>query len=194
VFIEMKRRPPRKYEMKARARSQEETRARIVEAAMALHERVGPAQTSIAAIAAEAGVQRLTVYRHFSDELALLRACGGRYRALHPMPDVASWRGLAPRARLARGLRELYAHYRETAAMWSHVLRDVETSAALREAAEPRFRWLREVKSVLAEGWPAGLTHAAIGHAVQFSTWRSLAEELTDDEAVGLMMRMVVGA
>ena len=71
----MKRR--RKYELKARAHSQGETRQRITVAAMELHEELGPAQTSISAIAARAGVQRLTVYRHFPDELSLLRACGG---------------------------------------------------------------------------------------------------------------------
>jgi AcrR family transcriptional regulator len=195
IRVKVKRHRPRKYEMKARARSQEETRARIVDAAMMLHERLGLAQTTIAAIAEAAGVQRLTVYRHFPDELSLLRACGGQYRASHPPPDPTTWRGLAARARLAQGLTELYRHFRETAAMWSHVLRDAETSAVVREAAEPRFRYLQNVKTALGEGWPAARAHAAIGHAVQFSTWRSLAAEgLSDAEAVELMIGMVLAA
>ena len=40
----------RKYELKKRAERQDETRQRIVEATVALHEELGPAQTSISAI------------------------------------------------------------------------------------------------------------------------------------------------
>jgi len=45
----------RKYELKRRAERQEQTRARIVEAAIALHSEVGPTRTTISAIAARAG-------------------------------------------------------------------------------------------------------------------------------------------
>ena len=72
---------PRKYELKERARRQAETRQRIVEAAVDLHGTLGPARTTISAIAERAGVQRLTVYRHFPDELSLFKrapATGGR--------------------------------------------------------------------------------------------------------------------
>jgi AcrR family transcriptional regulator len=194
VFTEMKGR--RKYQLRARAESQEETRHRIVVAAMELHERVGPAQTSISAIAERAKVQRLTVYRHFPDEIALLRACGGHYRSLHPPPDLSVWRALQDaKTRLRMGLVQLYRHFRETGAMWSHVLRDAESSAVVREAAEPRFRYLRDAADVLGQGWSNGLARAAIGHAVQFSTWQSLARErLTDDGAADLMTRLAVAA
>ena len=65
----------RPYRMKRRAELEEETRRRITESAVALHERVGPAQTSITAIAELAGVRRSTVYRHFPDEETLFAAC-----------------------------------------------------------------------------------------------------------------------
>ena len=55
----------RQYKQKARAEQAQETRQLIVEATVMLHEELGPAQTSIKAIAEQAGVQRLTVYRHF---------------------------------------------------------------------------------------------------------------------------------
>ena len=61
----------RKYELRERAESVAETRARIVEATVALHAQLGPARTTITAIADRANVQRLTVYRHFPDELSL---------------------------------------------------------------------------------------------------------------------------
>jgi AcrR family transcriptional regulator len=184
----------RTYRLQARAASQEETRQRITVAAMELHEQLGPARTSIAAIAERAGVQRLTVYRHFPDELSLLRACGGHYRALHPPPDLAAWQALpAGRRRLRPALTALYRHFRETEAMWDHVLRDVELSPTLREAAEPRFRYLREAATLLSEGCTRRLQRAAVGHAVQFRTWQSLArgEQLSDGEAAELMTRLV---
>ena len=57
----------RPYRMQRRAAQVDETRLKITEAAVRLHTTVGPSQTSIAAVAEEAGVTRLTVYRHFAD-------------------------------------------------------------------------------------------------------------------------------
>ena len=51
----------RKYTQKRRAQQQSETRQRIVEAVYALHGEIGPARTTITAIAERAGVERLTV-------------------------------------------------------------------------------------------------------------------------------------
>jgi AcrR family transcriptional regulator len=187
----------RKYELKARAESQEETRGRITVAALELHEQLGIVRTSIAAIAERAGVQRLTVYRHFPDEKSLFRACGGRYAELHPRPEPSAWRGiLQPEACLRAGLSAIYRHYRETEVMWGHILRDIELSEVLREVAEPRFRWVREVTAVLSAGWLTRGARAAIGHAVQFRTWQSLArgQELSDEEAVGLMVLLASAA
>src|SRR5215208_5174558 len=69
----------------------ERTRQRIVEATIELHETVGTARTTISAIAEKAGVQRLTVYRHFPDERALFTACRGHWSATNPPPDPATW-------------------------------------------------------------------------------------------------------
>ena len=186
----------RKYQLKSRAETREQTRERITTAAMALHEELGPSRTSIAAIAERAGVQRLTVYRHFPDELALLRACGGRYRALHPPPDLAAWRAIEdPLARLHVALAELYAHFRETAAMWHNVLRDAELDPVLREAAEPRFRMLREATEILAVGWRSPRTGAAVALAVDFHTWQALARrELSDADMTQLMTMLALVA
>ena len=69
------------YELKRRAQSQEETRRKIVEATIGLHRTVGATGTTISGIAKRAGVGRVTVYRHFPDELSLLQACTGHYFA-----------------------------------------------------------------------------------------------------------------
>src|SRR6185312_8925397 len=88
------RKEPRKYQKKLRAEQQEETRQRIVEAMVALHREVGPARTTISAIAERAGVERLTVYRHFPDERSMFEACTSHYATVVPQPDPARWEGV----------------------------------------------------------------------------------------------------
>ena len=103
----------REYKLKRRAESQDETRQRIVEATIALHQTVGPAATTISDIAERAGVGRVTVYRHFPDEPTLARACSGLYFERHPAPDPDRWRAIPePTERLRTGLRETYAYHR----------------------------------------------------------------------------------
>src|SRR5215218_5679232 len=81
----------RRYQKKRRAEQEAETRQRIVEAVFALHRECGPARTTISAIAERAGVERLTVYRHFKGEAELFAACSAHFRAEVPPPDPASW-------------------------------------------------------------------------------------------------------
>jgi AcrR family transcriptional regulator len=60
----------RPYRLRARAEAMDRTRERIVEAAVGLHGSVGPAATTMSAVAERAGVTRATLYRHFPDEEA----------------------------------------------------------------------------------------------------------------------------
>src|SRR3954454_19384323 len=85
----------RKYELKERARRQDETRRRITEATVELHRTVGAARTTISAIAEKAGVERLTVYRHFPDEGSLFDACSAHWIEANPLPDPAAWAAIA---------------------------------------------------------------------------------------------------
>ena len=190
----------RKYELKKRAERQDETRLRIVEAAVALHEQFGPAQTSISAIADRAGVGRPTVYRHFPDERSLFTACTGHYMAQHHLPDASTWLQIAdPEERLRFGLREIYRWYRETEPMMAVAFRDLPEMPVLAEVMEPMFASFAETTAILAEGWPTPASPvllAAIGHALAFSTWRSLAcdFDLTDETVADLLTAMVVSA
>ena len=103
-----------------RALTEAETRQRIVEATVELHQTLGPAKTSIKAIAERAGVQRATVYNHFPDLQVLFEACNAYYYERHPMPDPTSWVGIAsPEERLHVAVRELYRWYQETETMLS---------------------------------------------------------------------------
>src|SRR3954453_7585224 len=107
------RKQPRKYQKTRRAEQQEETRQRIVEAMVDLHREVGPARTTISAIAERAGVERLTVYRHFPDETAMFRACTTHYATQVPGPDAAMWAGVEePAERLRSALHQFYDYYR----------------------------------------------------------------------------------
>jgi AcrR family transcriptional regulator len=189
----------RKYDMRRRAKRQEETRQRITEATVELHEALGPAKTTISAIAEKAGVQRLTVYRHFPDERALFSACRGHYMAANPPPDPASWTQVAdPEERLRRALAEVYAYHRRTEQMMANVVRDAQVHSLTREFSEPYFRHWNRMRYVLATGWGAQdqqleLLLGALGHALDFQTWRSLARQqgLDDEQAVELMVKMV---
>jgi AcrR family transcriptional regulator len=191
----------RPYRLRKRREQQDATRRRIVEATMALHEEIGPAATTISAIAERAGVQRLTVYRHFPDERALIGACSAHWSAAHPTPDPAAWAHLRdPRRRLEAALGALYDYYRGGEAMLTRVLRDAETDGAVADAVAPLRRYLGELADDLGRGWhtPARarrVLRAAVGHAVAFETWRSLAAEgLSDTEAARIMAGMAGGA
>ena len=113
----------RSYVLRERAKRLAETRARIVEAAMALHEELGPRNTTISAIAERAGVQRLTVYRHFPDERRLLVACSSHWLDLHPPPDPADWQGITgPGARTRIAIARLYGYFRRTERIFADVV------------------------------------------------------------------------
>ena len=189
----------RKYDMKRRAIRQEETRRRIVEATVELHETIGMARTTISAIAQKAGVERLTVYRHFPDERDLFSACSGHWNTANPPPDPASWTQVAdPEERLRSALSEVYAYHRRSEPMMANFFRDAPVKPILLEIGAPYLQLFERMRYVLATGWGVederlALLLAALGHALDFHTWRSLVRQqgLDDEQAVELMVKMV---
>jgi AcrR family transcriptional regulator len=195
MFTEMN---ARSYNQKKRAASQEATRQRIVEATMELHETLGPANTTFSAVAERAGVQRLTVYRHFPDETALFQACTSHWLSLNPPPDPAGWAGIEDRAERCRtALERLYAYFRATQKMWRAAYRDVDDVPALQEPMSQVSAYLGGIAQGLADGWPrqsgsGKRLKATLHHAVQFSTWASLvAQGLSDREAARLVLAWI---
>jgi AcrR family transcriptional regulator len=192
----------RPYHMKRRAELEEQTRQRITESAVALHQELGPAQTSISAIAERAGVRRSTVYRHFPDEEALFAACSSHFRSANPPPDPRTWSSIEdPTERTRTALREVYAFYRGTEAMYTNLLRDEPLVPAVARRLRDFYGYLRSVQDDLARGRglrgrSAKQVRAAIGHALVFPTWRSLTHEqgLGDGDAAELMCRLVESA
>src|SRR5438093_706956 len=146
----------RKYELKKRADRQEQTRRRIIEAAIELHGMIGPARTTISAIAERAGVQRHTYYRHFPDERALELACSGLHLERNPLPDPEPWRGIVdPRKRVRQGLAELYAFFERNESMLTNVMRDSEVHPLTREIAELQFGPpLGAIRETIAQALP----------------------------------------
>ena len=179
----------RPYRMRRRAEQVDLTRQRITEAAMRLHTTVGPANTSLAGVAVQAGVTRLTVYRHFPDLEALFVACSSHWATLNPRPDIDAWRAipdLDERARTA--LRQLYGWYREHGNDLFPIYRDIAAMpAAIQEGI--RARDAATAAALIGGRAPAGVDaqrlRAVAGHLVSFWTWRSLAyDESLDDSAV----------
>ncbi len=188
---------PRKYQLKVRAQRQEETRRRIVDAALELHRTVGPARTRVSAVAARAGVQRHTFYKYFTDELSLFKACTERGFSLNPPPNSQAWLDISdPWVRLRSGLAEAYTFYRRNEAIMSNVLRDAEVMGPPVGVGILKHR--AEMLEVLARGWGLRrrrqlLLLAVLRLALDFQTWRSLVRQsgLDDADAIEVVVGLV---
>jgi AcrR family transcriptional regulator len=195
-------RTPRRYRQLRRAELEAQTRLRITEAAMKLHGTVGPARTTVTAVAEEAGVQRGTVYRHFPDEETLFGACSMHWAALNPTPTPDAWVEIEdPGQRLRLALADFYHWYERAQPMLDNVFRDAPLMPALKPAVEGFQRQLRVVRATLMrgrreQGRQRARVAAAIGHAIGFGAWRSLVREhgLDSAEAADLMAAMVLAA
>jgi AcrR family transcriptional regulator len=189
----------RHYTMRGRAAATDQTRRRIIEAAIALYQARGPADTTISAVAHHAGVERLTVYRHFPDERLLLDACWHYWATLHPLPPVERWKAIAdPRQRLRAGLDALYAYYDAAGSLLERLLLDRARMPALADVMRPFDDWIADARAHLLDGWGAhGRSRhwitALVDHALAFATWASLSRSgtLQPGEAARLLCRAV---
>jgi AcrR family transcriptional regulator len=194
MITEMKK---RKYRLNQRALQQDETRERIVDAAIALHQEIGPAATTISALAERAGVQRLTVYRHFAAEGEILRACSSKWLGQHPPPDPAAIADGDGAEHTRRLLLALYAYYEETQAMWRSLYRDRATMQALEEPMRAYDDYLAMLAAVIQGDWSPGRSkrlRATIAHALQFTTWQSLNTQGLANRAIAALVGEWIGA
>ena len=106
-----------------------------------------------------------------------------------------------PCERTEIALRELYAFYGRTERMYTSLLRDEHVVPTVQRLLGDFYGYLRAIQDVLMagrglRGRAARRTHAAIGHALAFPTWRSLTREqqLAGDDAVALMRALVEGS
>ena len=193
--------PKRRYEKRARAAQEQETRLRIIEAAIGLHGTVGPARTTVSAVAERAGVRRATVYRHFPDERSLFLGCSGTFGERNPLPDPATWASIPdPGERLAAALDAIYAWYERVEPMLSALMRDIDAVPMVKELQARRFAYLESIEDGLAPGWgargkAAKRLRATIGLALDFLAWRTLHERgLSRADAIDVMSAAVRAA
>lgn len=186
----------RAYTKVRRAAAEEATRERIVSAMVELHQELGPARTTVSAVAGRAGVERLTVYRHFPDEPSMLRACSAHWTALHPMPPMPV-EASDPLAAFRRTLLLLYGWYRENEAMLSQITADAKKMALVAELIAPMAADLDRTAAALDARWPRRSPRraATIRHALDFTTWQSL-QRLTgnDKRAAALAVGWIADA
>lgn len=181
----------RRYELKARAESQQATRDRIAAAAADLHAEVGIGKTTVADIARRAGVQRLTVYNHFPDLEALLPACTAHWMAASPPPDLTDALALSdPVERLRTALTALYGWYRATAPMQRRVFGE---RASVPELDAWMVRSADRTLAGLADALSAGLRRPLVAVALDFWTWERLDREGLDDAAAAELMAAAAG-
>lgn len=185
----------RPYRMSARADQVKQTRQRIVEATVALHSSIGPARTTVSAIAKTSGVTRVTVYQHFPDDDALFAACTAHWAAQQQMPNLDAWlTERDPATRLRVALTDLYRFFADGEPLLTCASRDTD---ALPEFVRRRNqdRDDARVEAVLS-AWPSrqrtSTRRALVAHALDFSTWRSLCYEhgLPAQAAVEAMTRL----
>jgi len=183
-----------------RAKKTASTRQRIVEAAIELHGTVGPASTSLSAVARKAGVSRPTLYSHFPDEASLFQACTRHWMSQDPPPDPAAWLEIGdPRQRIGTALSQIYSHYARNEQMIGNVFRDMYLVESMRSfnvpLVEASFAAMTEIiSSAFADGSDlAARRRAMVSVAISFNTWRSLVkiEGLTNKEAADLMAQLV---
>jgi AcrR family transcriptional regulator len=191
---------PRSYTMRARQSTVEETRRAITEATMRLHERVGPRATTVSAVAEEANVTRLTVYRHFPSDDALVIACSAHWRELHPRPDPAAWARIRdPVVRLRTALTETYRWAATAAPMMTMIHRDVDVMPSFVGdylAADEKHRVAVLAVGFSARGRAAQRLRAVLAHALRLSTWQSLCADggLTESQATDVMVGAMLAA
>jgi AcrR family transcriptional regulator len=184
--------------MQKRADDVAETRQRIVEAAVRLHGTIGPAATTISALAEEAGVTRLTVYRHFPDDSALFTACSQHWASGQVLPNPKAWSRVSdPAQRMRTGLSDLYRFYRDAEPMLTNVRRDrASVPAVLQRRTEATDAGYRDtlLQPFGLRGRRRKSLRAVLGHAVSFWTWRSLCLDngLTNREAVEAMTALAL--
>jgi AcrR family transcriptional regulator len=169
---------------------------------MKLHGSRGPAYTTVSDVAKEAGVQRATVYRHFPTQEDLFAACSGHFIATNPPPGLEGWGEASdPARRLRTALAELYRYYERTEYMFEKTTRDADVVPAMQGPVEAGKAYRAMAADLLMRGRSERgsarrRARAALGHALEFLTWRSLVRQqgLSEGEAVAVAVAMVENA
>jgi AcrR family transcriptional regulator len=178
------------------------TRKAIARAAFELHESVGPAHTTLNAVADRAGVERHTVYRHFPDMVELIRACTQHGMETTGLPDPDGWLAeRRPIRRLEIALADLYDYYSRNERLIANILRDMSVMPELQQGSIDYQLYIIEVHRAVLGGFGSSVTpetraartlRGLITLALDFGAWRTLRSTgLTNEEAVGIWVSAI---
>jgi AcrR family transcriptional regulator len=189
----------RQYRMKDRARTQYETRERIVRATVELHDEQGVAATSFVDVARRAGIGAATVYRHFPSVGSLVAACGAHiWKEMDPpLPEQAAaiFDGIERlEDRLQRLVDELDSFYRRGA------LR-LTAASADRHRIPELDEFLRAVEAGIAALVREAVKNEALPDAAlqlvqaltDFAVWTSMQKIQGDDAERRRLLAALVG-
>lgn len=173
---------PREYRMRKRADAWQQTRERILQATMQLHDEQGVAPTTFSDIAKRAGLGQATLYRHFPTLGELVQACGGHVwqEMRPPTPDTAAaaFEGLTDmQGRLEKLVEEIDAFYRRGALRLGLAGRDRELIPALEHFLSAVEAGVQAyVREALAPSKPPKRTVEVVAAMMSFPVWSRLTE------------------
>jgi AcrR family transcriptional regulator len=175
---------PRKYQMDRRKAAAEDTRGRIVEAAVGLHAEKGALATTWQDIARRADVAVGTVYHHFPSLHELLPACTGYGLERHPPPSAEMLEGVVGTAARVRRVVAAWFSFYDATAPWLRWYGNAPNYHPVMRQAQDRW-----------EAWRKGQLEEALGPnarqplirvlmtLTEFSVWPSLATAGLSTEA-----------
>jgi AcrR family transcriptional regulator len=181
---------PRQYSMERRTAAVEETRRRIVDAALALHAEKGILTTNWEDIARRADVSPATVYRHFSSLDHIVTACGQQVHAVSRPPDADTAKQLFVGAerlaeRVDRLVRELHGFYErgapniEAARREQHLLPQLAADVARQHAVREAL-----VREALRAEEPTEQTISVASALTDFPVWKALSDRGLEPDVV----------
>ena len=174
---------PRRYQMATRERAVQDTRQRIIDAAISLHAQRGVIATNWEEIAERASVSTATVYRHFPSLGELVPACArtafeAGARLPSPAQAAAAFAGLTrPAPRIERLIRESCRCYELGAGWLAAARRDAKSVPALDRAVRLQDRVLGVlIQTALGDAFVDAQTMSVIKALIDFPFWKALTD------------------
>lgn len=188
---------PRKYSMERRAAAIEETRRRIVDATVELHNEKGVSGTSMQDIADRSGVALATVYRHFPTLDTLIPACGARNIELNPLPEDSVLDGLeGGEERVAALVTVLFAHYEHGHRAYEVGIAEAVTLPVMARLMAQISARVRDLVAEATRSFGPDRRHLSLAAGLcDFRVWRSLTEAgLSTPDAAALVSTFITSA
>lgn len=190
----------RSYQMKERAKAHEETRRRIVDATMKLHDEQGVAATSFVDVAKRAGIGAATVYRHFPTLESLVSACSTHvWEEMDPPVAERAYsvfEGIEGRdARLERLVEVIDAFYRRGSLRLGKAFADRHVVSGLDQflsAVESGVAGL--VREALKGERISETTHQLVLALTDFPVWTSMQKIECDDQGRRRLLKTLIAS